>query len=200
LGPDDIRAAVGVVAAAIEPAIDGGDWDRPAGQLTWTCRRTLAHLVDCLTWYAANLARRSTGDVATIEPALDTPLPVMVDALRSMGAVLAEVVGAAADTDRGFHPYGICDRSGFAAMGCDEVLVHGYDLAGGLGLTYAPPRDVVERTLRRLFPWAPAGADPWDALLWANGRQPLGDLPPETEWLWHCAPLAEWNGDIRRMR
>jgi hypothetical protein len=93
----------------------------------------------------------------------------------------------------------VSNRSGFAAMGCDEVLVHGADLAAAFGLTYDPPRDVCERVLRRIFPWAPADAEPWAALLWANGREPLGDVPTERRWLWHCAPLDEWDGKPRRM-
>ena len=48
-------------------------------------------------------------------------------------------------------------------------------------------------------PWAPADVDPWDGLLWANGRRPLDDLPPERDWLWQCAPLDEWDGTIRRL-
>jgi hypothetical protein len=94
----------------------------------------------------------------------------------------------------------MADASGFAAMGCDEILVHGYDLATGLDLAYDPPAAAAEATLRRLFPWAPTDTDPWATLLWANGRAALGEQPPEKRWLWQCAPLAEWNGEIRRRR
>ncbi|MGH2728617.1 MAG: hypothetical protein ACRDKS_16725, partial [Actinomycetota bacterium] len=56
-------------------------------------------------------------------------------------------------------------------------------------------RDVCARVLARLFPWAPRDAEPWAALLWANGRAPLGDRPRQSgEWVWHCKPLAEWDG------
>ena len=160
-----------------------------------TCRRTLAHVVDCLVWYAAHLARRTSGDVEVPEMDRNATAPVLLDALRSGGALLAAVVERADPTDRGWHPFGIADRSGFAAMGCDEALIHGADIAAGLGvgLDPAPPSVLCERVLRRLFPWAPEGVDPWDALLWANGRQPLGDRPSDHRWLWHCAPLVEWT-------
>jgi hypothetical protein len=53
----------------------------------------------------------------------------------------------------------------------------------------------VERTLRRLFPWAPNDTNVWETLRWANGRQALGDRPQLELWWWHCAPLDEWNGN-----
>ena len=165
---------------------------------------TLAHMVDCLNWYAALLARRSTGDVEVPEAAALGPSQ-LVDALRSGAAVLAAAVAAADADDRAWHPFGIADRCGFAAMGCDELLVHGFDLAGGLGhqgaaLLYEPPNELTERVVRRLFPWSPDDEESWATLLWANGRAALGDRPPETKWLWQCAPLTEWDGEVRRLR
>lgn len=57
-------------------------------------------------------------------------------------------------------------------MGCVEALVHGYDIAQGLGLGLDPPRHLCRRVLARLFPQAAAeltDADPWEALQWATG-------------------------------
>jgi hypothetical protein len=196
-----VIAATEALVAALEPSVASGDWEQRAGALTWSCRHTLAHAVDCVYWYASNLVRRSTVDAGSPDVDDATALPQLVDSLRSGGALLALAVDTADGDARGFHPYGMADASGFAAMGCDEVLVHGHDIARGLGVTrYEPPVDTVERTLRRLFPWAPEDADPWTALLWANGRVALGDRPPERKWLWHCAPLDEWDGEIRRLR
>ena len=155
--------------------------------------------MDCLNWYAANLARRSTDDVESPDVVPTLSIPRLVDALRSGGAVLTAAVAAAGPGDRGWHPFGVADRSGFAAMGCDEVLVHGYDLATALGLPYDPPLDMAARVARRLFPWSPSDLDPWATLLWANGRADLGDRPAEKRWLWHCAPLDQWDGHIRRL-
>jgi hypothetical protein len=206
VGADDVRAAVGAVTDMLSAAPRSAPpWQRRAGQLRWPCRNTLAHVVDCLNWYAANLARRSTSDVESPDVAPTVKPRRLVDGLGSAGAILAATVTAAGPDDRGWHPFGIADRSGFAAMGCDEVLVHGFDLAAGLGrpgrpLPFDAPADLAGRVVRRLFPWAPSDADPWSTLLWANGRVALGDRPPETRWLWHCAPLAEWGGRIRRMR
>lgn len=200
---DDVLASAESVASAIESAgVTDADMARPAGALEWTCGETLAHIGDAVGWYAANLARRSTTSAGYPDTPTSMPVADLVDILRSAAAVLAVVVRNADPADRAWHSFGIADRSGFAAMGCDEILVHGYDLAQGLGFDFLPPPQPVERTLRRIFPWAPGPdeADPWAALLWANGRIPLGERPPETKWLWHCAPLQDWNGEIRRWK
>jgi hypothetical protein len=88
----------------------------------------------------------------------------------------------------------VTDASGFAAMACDEFLVHTDDVARGLEVPFAPPRALARATLERLFPWAPADADPWAALLWANGRIDLPGQQRQVDWRWHCAPLEEWDG------
>jgi hypothetical protein len=53
--------------------------------------------------------------------------------------------------------------------------------------------------LARLFPWAPRDAEPWPALLWANG---LGALPGldrlAPDWYWQCVPFEEWGGTVRK--
>ena len=198
---DDVLASVTAVAAMLEGPASSDDpsgWDGAAGILEWSCRHTAAHVADCLIWYGANLARRSIEDVEAPEMAVDAAPNVLVDTIRSGGALLAAAVLASNPDDRGYHPFGIADPSGFAAMGCDEVLVHGADIAAGFGLAFDPPGEVCDRVVRRLYPWAPTDVDPWAALLWANGRAPLGDAPPESRWLWHCAPLDEWDGTIRR--
>jgi hypothetical protein len=78
-------------------------------------------------------------------------------------------------------------------MGCDELLVH-TDVARGLDLPFTPPPELARATPRRLFPWAPADTDPWQILLWANGRVDLPGQQRQIRWRWHCAPLPEWNG------
>ena len=51
------------------------------------------------------------------------------------------------------------------------------------------------RVLARIFPWAPSEGDAWATLQWAAGRAPLPNRERlGTDWLWHCAPLAEWDG------
>jgi hypothetical protein len=195
VGPDDVRAATDAVVAALEPAIDNPDvWAAPAGALRWSCATALIHIVDCFVWYAASLARCSTAPIEVLETNHDAGAAVLVDSVRSGGAMLAAVVANAGPDDRGWHLFGITDRSGWAAMGVDEALIHGSDIAAGLGLVLVPPAETVERVVRRLFPWAPTEGDPWERLMWANGRAPLGDLPTSRRWRPQCAPLSEWDG------
>jgi hypothetical protein len=88
----------------------------------------------------------------------------------------------------------MADPEGFAAMACVEALVHGHDVAQGLGLALDPPREVCARVLARMFPHAvPAVADldPWTVLLWATGRTALRGRPQVEDWSWHGAPLNE---------
>ncbi len=90
----------------------------------------------------------------------------------------------------------MADPSGFAAMGCDELLVHGWDATEGLGVDLTPDERITARVLHRLFPWVSHEPDPWTALLWANGRVDLPSKPRPTDWRWHCAPLDQWDGSI----
>jgi hypothetical protein len=198
---DDVMASVETVTASLESrdAFDD-EMRKRAGSLTYSCARTLAHMCDAVLWYAGNLAARSPSNFETPLLSPRKPLEYMLSCLRSSGALLAAAVRDAPADVRGHHSWGRPDPSGFAAMGCDEMLVHGWDIAQGLGLPFTPPSSTAERTLRRLFPWAPTAdeADPWQALLWANGRVPLGERQPEKRWIWHNEPLADWNGEVRR--
>ena len=117
--------------------------------------------------------------------------------LRTVGAaapLVAYVLAAVPPDTRGYDPDGPADASGFAAMCCDELLVHGWDAASGLGVELLPAEELAAAVLGRLFPWVPAEPDPWSALLWANGRIVLPGRPKQWRWRWHVAPLAEWGG------
>ena len=118
--------------------------------------------------------------------------PVLVDSLRSGAALLSAVLRTTGPDERGFHSFGIADRSGFAAMACDEILVHGADIATTLAVDLSPDADLCARVVQRLFPWVTVGADPWASLRFANGRQALDGVEPQGKWKWHCAPLSEW--------
>jgi hypothetical protein len=128
----------------------------------------------------------------------DTSNAELLDVLDAAAATLTAVARAAPDV-RAYHNYGMADISGFLAMGCDEILVHGWDAIRGLGAEFAPPAELADRVLRRLFPWAPTNESPWQALLWGNRRT---DLPGKErlglDWAWHCAPLDEWDGAVPR--
>jgi hypothetical protein len=134
--------------------------------------------------------------------ALDVPVHAtneqVLRVLDTAARMMALVATASPASARGYHEGGMADASGFVAMAIDEVIVHGADAAAGLGIPYDPPELLARKVVDRLFPWAPVDTDGWTALLWANGRRPLPGLPEiRPNWSWQCAPLDEWEGDIR---
>src|SRR5579875_846745 len=169
--PVGVGAAASYVRGVLGPLSDraNGGWGAPAGTLEWSCRRTLAHMADACNWYAALLARRATADVEVGTVDQTWQPRVMLDALTSAASVLDAGVAAADPADRGWwHGRGAPDRTGLAAMGCDEVLVHGFDIATSFACEYEPPGDLCAGVVRRLFPWAPprdVERRPWATLL-----------------------------------
>lgn len=193
--PHALRETAGLCRAALEPYAGAGDWSAPAGDLEWSCRSTLAHVLSALTYYAVNLATRSTEERHSGQSKESLPIEQLIDALEGRAVVLAEVVAGAPESARGAHSMGMADPSGFVAMACDEMIVHTDDIVGGLGGIFEPPEALARAVVERLFPWAPPGEDAWATLLWANGRAPLGERPRLAgDWVWWCAPLAEWDG------
>jgi DinB superfamily len=199
LAPEDLLTAARVCQETLQPGLDQ-DWSVKAGDLEWDCRRTLDHIVDTLFLYAAYLASRGTERLSP--PRNGDPAASPAQLLATVGAataVLTEVARAAPPGARAFHPAGMADVSGWIGMGCEEILLHTDDIARGLALPYRPPNDLCSRVRARLFPWAPADVDAWDSLRWAAGRAALPDrerLGPD--WYWHCPPLAEWDGTIKK--
>lgn len=196
---DDLDRVVDTVIAALCPGT-GRDWQTPAGQLDWSCRFTADHAAHGLQAYAMQLASRARTHYVRF---FSRPLENSTDAdalelLEASGRLLSAVVRAAKPTDRGFHPFGSADAEGTAGMGCIELLVHGSDIATGLGLPFDPPPDICTWILARMFPdqhtehesLSPAPADPWTAIRWATGRMSLPGLPDVgANWRWHSSPL-----------
>jgi hypothetical protein len=175
---------------------DDDDWTVQAGELEWTCRTTLEHL--SLLAYGQQLALRSL-DFEPIGLTVRTEAPIaqVLWTIEVAVQVLSEIANAAPVSARGYHPAGLSDADGFLAMETDELLIHTHDICSGFKVAFAPPDELVVPILDRLFPWWPQDTDPWQALLWANGRC---SLPHQSNlgsaWLWHCAPLSEWDGTI----
>jgi uncharacterized protein (TIGR03083 family) len=190
----DVLEAAGVCQALLGAAVDR-DWTRGIPGLDWTVAEAVSHIAEGTLWYATDLAAGvERQDTMELRVPPDKPNAELVRAVGTSAAVLAGVIDATPPGARGWHPFGLADASGFAAMGCDELLVHTDDAARGLGVPFAPPAGLAKATLERLFPWAPAGPGPWPALLWANGRVALPGHPRQARWRWHCAPLEEWDG------
>ena len=166
----DVELAVALAADALNGALDQ-DWRVPAGDLDWDCRETVEHMADDLFAYAGQLGprrppqdtyvpfawqRREGGPTLTIFTEAGTDNAGLVQVFEACGAFLSSLVATASPGTRAWHPMGVGDPEGFAAMGVVEVLVHMRDVAAGLGLDWTPPEDLCDRVLYRLFPSAPA--------------------------------------------
>jgi hypothetical protein len=190
---DDLDAAISAVVAALRPAADR-DWSAQAGTLEWDCWHTAEHIGDCLLSYAGQLVIQPAARYVRFLASADkdaSPADVLEFA-EAGGRILAATVRTAAAQARAYHPSGMADPEGFAAMGCVETLLHGHDIARGLSLSLDPPRSICSGVVARLFPQAPADLariDPWEALQWATGRAELPGHPQLRQWHWHGAPL-----------
>jgi hypothetical protein len=179
-----IRDATSEMQRALGFAADA-DWTTPAGDLDWSCWSTAGHVADDLFSYASQVIAQPTHGYLPIEANLDaraTPAELL-ECVAMCGRLLGLAVSSAAPDARAYHPCGISDPEGFAAMGVVEVLVHTYDIASGLDLAWVPPHDLCSGVLDRLFPDAPAGS-PADVLLWCAGREPLDTVPRRATWRW----------------
>ncbi|WP_432105429.1 VOC family protein [Streptomyces sp. bgisy091] len=201
---DDVALAVRLAADTLSGAADA-DWEVPAGGLTWDCWETVEHLSDDLFAYAVQLgprrppqdrevpfryaARRPGGPANSVfaDPAAGTA--GLLQTLEAAGALLTAMVRTTPSDVRSHHVFGLSDPEGFAAMGVVETLVHTHDVAAGLSLSWAPPQDLCDRVLARLFPDAPDDEDRWTVLLWSTGRADLPGRDRVTSWKWHGAPL-----------
>jgi RimJ/RimL family protein N-acetyltransferase len=188
MGAERVTEAVADAVATLRTAVDR-DWAAvPAGRVEWSCLKTAEHIASDLIAYAGQLAGRAQDRYAPFRIYLedDTDAEGALEVIETGGTLLAVTIRATPREVRAFHPFPFrsANRTGFAAMGIAEVLLHTYDIAEGLGLPYEPPAHLPEHVLTRIFPEVQPGPDPWRTLLWATGR---GDLPgraPRTQWRW----------------
>jgi uncharacterized protein (TIGR03083 family) len=206
VGAVEVRAAAGCALAALGTAVDA-DWTVPVPHLEWTVAQTVAHLARAALWCGVDLAAGSAAgderserlqsgpDLAAVSIEVDAAAPpaALLDAVGAGARLTAAAVLAAPSGALGYDPDGPADASGFAGMCCDELLVHGWDAAQGLGVEVRPDPALAAAVLARLFPWLDPPDDPWPVLLWANGRIDLPGRPRNVHWRAHVKPLAQWD-------
>jgi hypothetical protein len=186
---DDVMAAAGVTADAWATGLDH-DWSGPARGMQISCWSTAEHLCDVVYSYAAQLAAQpTTGYVKLLLKAEDGAGPAdLVQGLRAAAGILAAVVRSTGPEVRAYHPTGLADAEGFAAMAITELLLHGDDVTTALGLDFEPPQALCDGVLNRLFPDVEPVPDRWLTLRWATGRAELAGRDHVTGWRWHGAP------------
>jgi len=192
---DDVRAAAELCERTLEPAL-GADWHVPVPGLEFTVAAVVAHAAESPLWYSVDMWSGREDAAFQMKVLADASNSALLTSLVAASRALAAGVDAAPAGTRRFHPFGSPDPAGFAAMACDELLVHGDDAARGLGVAFTPDDRLAAGVLARLFPWHAQGLDddPWQLLLWANGRIELPGRVRQSVWRWHCAPLSEWDG------
>ena len=192
---DDVRAAAELCRRLLEPAL-GADWSVPVPGLDFTVATVVAHAAEAPLWYSVDLwsgRENAAFEVKVLPTASNESL---LTSLQAASSALAAGIDVAPPETRGFHPFGSPDPEGFAAMACDELLVHCDDAARGLGLSFDADRRLAAGVMARLFPWHRIGPDddPWRVLQWANGRIEVPGRVRQGRWRWQCAPLSEWDG------
>ena len=154
--------------------------------------------MDDFTYYALQLAgARPPGNhylqLAELPPTTENGPPLLilperasgtagiVQTLDATGGLLVAVTTVAPPGHRGYHPRGVSDAGGFAAMGITELVVHAFDILSAHGVDYQAEARVCRLVLDRLFPTAARTEDPWHDLLAATGRtaETRGQL-----WVW----------------
>ena len=202
--PEDVRQAARHSVDHLAPLIHR-DWGVQAGDLQWSARQTLDHIVDALGFFALTLAARVQDNRLTFETASvvergeeqTAPPSKLLAGMQAMAAVLADVIGAASPTVRARHPGGMVEPAGFAALAVGEILVHTYDISEGLDTAYRAPEDLCDRVLHRLFPEAAITVDAWSSLLWSTGRIALPEHTRLTDWSYRYAPPDAEDGAVR---
>src|SRR5262245_21049321 len=199
--PDDLVEAAAAACAFLATAQDA-DWSVPAGDLEWSCHRTLQHMAEAPIFHATHLACRAQARRPSLRAGdVHPPVADLLQLVPANATILAEVVRATPPDARGWHPTGMADASGFAAMSCTEFLIHTADIAASLSLSFQPSDELARRILQRLCPWAPTEHGGWATLQWAAGRSALPDRPRlGPDWAWQVAPLAEWDGTVKKRR
>lgn len=184
----DVGRTTEFVATSLQPAIDR-DWSVRAGQLEWNVEFTIEHMAAALSKYTLYLASRSTEPIAVrIVSRVDASQRERIDAIFRVGQALANVASMTPPDTRVFHAIGLIDVEGYVAMGCLEVLVHGYDVACGLDLPFDPPTELVRPVVARLIPWI---EPTWDAIVGYTRLENHDD-----SWTVLSVPLTEWDKTI----
>jgi hypothetical protein len=199
LDPGDLIEAGKIGRSALE-GVAGADWDRRAGDLEWSCRDCVNHMLDSLLLFAARTAVLETRHTeGTRNGDESNPPGHLAYLVEPCSAILAQTVSLMPPGARAFHPSGMADGEGFLAMGVLEVFVHTQDVVSGLGASFEPPAELCDEVVWRIFPWVDFRAGAWERLLWASGRVALPGHPrQDDDWWIHPAPLAEWDGTVKK--
>ena len=179
---EDFCALSALADRALRSGLDR-DWSVPAGTLDWSCSQTLDHTIDCVFSYALFLGSRRQDSYPPFRElhALEGATPLdLVQGLHAVATMLEGVIRVVPpDTQAVLLRRPTVVTGGpddFAARGAHEMVLHVHDIASGLGVAFAPPREQCERLLDRTDGWpgqqpiVPSGGA-WTDLLGRSGRR-----------------------------
>ena len=165
-----------VTAGALETlrSLQNADWSVPAGVLTWSCWQTADHVVDVLFSYALQVAAAAPSDwlaLQELHARPDATPTALVDAVDAVARTLITVLRAAPSGARAWHSFGLLDLAGWAGLAANELAVHTYDVAAGLGRSFSIPDELSGQILAATPMGRDERAQPrWTALLAIMGR------------------------------
>lgn len=174
------------VAALVSMATPAG-WDRaPVPGMDWDSRTVVDHLCNTLAFYANHAVTAATEHQPRIRSMGDQDLSD-VDLSRSLLTwvhLLSTVLRASPSGSRGWHRLGMADAEGFAALACNELVIHTDDVARAHGRSFEVSPDLGSGLLGRLFPDVePDESVPsTDLVRWANGRRDLPGRARRVDW------------------
>jgi uncharacterized protein (TIGR03086 family) len=151
------------------------DWTAPSPCAGWTVRDVADHLVDAMRTFAAAVDGGVTGPPGGDEDG-DPAAAYRAAADRCLAVFEDPAVLAASHP----FPFGPTPGAVIARISVSESLVHGWDVARGAGVPYAPAPEVVDSVLAAVGPppaegmfappVVPASDDPLVVLLAKLGR------------------------------
>ncbi len=175
---DEFAGLADFAIGALTKFVDA-DWTSRAGELEWSCWRTVDHMVDCLFSYALQIGARAQAGYLPFEELHAKPDASSLDLVTGLRSVITLLVAIVRDSPTtatasdGVLELGLSDWCARAAY---ELVLHTHDVVCGLGGTLDPPLDLCRVILESDALWmldreqARRGSDPWAALLLGSGR------------------------------
>lgn len=161
--------------------VAGLDWSVRAGDLEWTCRETVDHLIDGLFSYALQVATGTPSGFVAVGELHAEPDATPHQLVGALGGITVLLVRAL----RGSPP-DVTASDGVLALGLSdwraragyELALHTDDVLVGLGRSFDLPADLSRAVLASEALWildraaADQQVDPWLALRAGSGRPP----------------------------
>jgi hypothetical protein len=184
---------------ALLAGVPASAWELPAANVGWSCWRTADHISGDFAHYAAQIIGQPRDHYVkfSFDTSRATTPAELREVVRVAGGLLAAAVRTAGPRCLGWHPHGYFTAAGFAAIGAAEGLIHGHDIAAGLGIAWSPGPRLCEQVLSAVFPDAEnsAGSSALSTLLIQTGRDDRPEHQPPRAWSYSAAAVLPLSGE-----